>query len=538
MRFCGLWVGIATSLLVAPFVDARAQDVWQPAQPPCDLEPGHGVVTDGIDQLKNAIENPAARREDRLDQAFEALVRAIRDHDQGSNPAAWYYLARVFTEQGNAIGADTAFRHATELAPQCQDDVAQYSAVLAVDVLANALRGWQDGNPDSANYFFAIASRLDPSAAAIPLYQARMYADLNQLPEASAKLAEGQALAADDPNARDLLRQATSDIVRSLERQALAEPAMQTVAGNRVSRDTLTANVARDSVLLASLIAEWAGQNLRPEVQQAVARDSTALEQRLSAWRGALPGVTDGLARDSAAIEAAAAPAMEAFGRYLASFPEDADAALRLLTLYSAAGRRDAMDGLLSQILAIDGVRGDQLLRAGLALFNEGHAAQAAALLEGALENNPYDRGSLVVLSRAYLAQKDGGQLDATVDRLRAIDPLNPQTMQLTAMAFDLAGTRDSARHYADLSRGGMGIAISIQQFIPTESNVVVNGSAQNIGNDATTPMTIVFEFLNAQGQVMGTHTEQIPTLPARGQHAISIRAEASGVIAWRYKKQ
>lgn len=538
MRICGLWVGIATTLLVAPFADARAQDVWQPAQSPCDLKPGHGVVSDGINQLKNAIENPAARREDRLDQAFEALVRAIRDHDQGSNPAAWYYLGRVFAEQGNAIGADTAFRHATELAPQCQDDVAQHASALAVDVLANALRGWQEGNPDSANYFFAIASRLDPSAAAIPLYQARMYADLGQLPEASAKLAEGKALAADDPNAKGLLRQATSDIVRSLERQALAEPAMQTVAGNRIGRDTLMANVARDSVLLATLIAEWAGQNLRPEVQQAVARDSTALEQRLSAWHGALTGVTDGLARDSAAIEAAAAPAIEALGTYLASFPDDADAALRLLTLYSAAGHRDAMDGLLSQILAIEGVGGDQLLQAGLALFNEGHAVQAATLLEGALESNPYDRGSLVVLSRAYLAQKDGGRLEATVDRLRAIDPLNPQTMQLTAMAFNLAGTRDSAQHYADLSRGGMGLAISIQQFLLTESNVVVNGSAQNIGNDATTPTTIIFEFLNAQGQVVGTHTEQIPTLPPRGQHSISIRAEAAGAIAWRYKKQ
>jgi len=480
MRFCGLCVGIATTLLITPFVDARAQDLWQPAQSPCDLEPGHGVVSDGINQLKNAIENPAARRDDRLDQAFEALVRAIRDHDQGSNPAAWYYLGRVFAEQGNAIGADTAFRHATELAPQCQDDVAQHSSALAVDVLANALRGWQEGNPDSANYFFALASRLDPSAAAIPLYQARMYADLGQLPEASAKLAEGQALAADDPNAKDLLRQATSDIVR----------------------------------------------------------DSTALEQRLSTWRSALPGVTDGLARDSAAIEVAAAPAIEALGTYIASFPDDADAALRLLTLYSAAGHRDAMDGLLSQILAIEGLRSDQLLQAGLALFNEGHAAQAAAVLEGALEHNPYDRGSLVVLSRAYLAQKDGGRLEATVDRLQAIDPLNPQTMQLTAMAFNLAGTRDSARHYADLSRGGMGLAISIQQFLPAESNVVVNGSAQNIGNDATTPTSIVFEFLNAQGQVVGTHTEQIPTLTPRGQHSISIRAEAAGAIAWRYSRQ
>ena len=538
MRFSGLSVAIGILFLSTWFGDARAQDVWQPAQAPCELEPGNGVVSDGINQLKNAIENPAARRDDRLDQAFEALVRAIRDEEQGSNPAAWYYLGRVFAEQGNAVGADTAFRHAVAIAPQCQDDVARHGAALAEDVLEDALRGWQSGNADSANFFFALASRLDPSAPGVPLYQARMYADLGQLSEASAKLAEGQALAAEDPNATDLLRQATSDIVRALERQALAEPAMQTVAGNRVGRDTMTANVGRDSVLLASLVAEWAGQNLRPEVQQAVARDSTALEQRLAVWRGALPAFEDGLARDSAAIEVAAAPAIDALESYLGSFPNDGDAALRLLQLYSAAGRRDAMDGLLSRLLATGDVGGDQLLQGGLALINAGHPAQAATVLEGALEANPYDRGSLIVLSRAYLAQQDGERLQATVARLRAIDPLNPQTMQMAAMAFNLVGVRDSAQHYANLSRGGMGLAISIQQFLPTEATVVVNGSAQNIGNDATTPTSIVFEFLDGQGQIVGTHSEQIPALPSRGQHAISIRAEAAGAIAWRYKKQ
>ena len=235
MRHGGVCLGFATSLLFASVAAAHAQDdIWVPAQPPCELQPGNGVVSDGIDQLKNAIENPAARRADRLDQAFEALIRAMRDENQGSNPAAWYYLGRVFTETGNYVGADTAFRRALELYPDCEDDIAQYTTALAADVLPEALRGWQEGNTDSASFYFALASRLDPTSASIPLYEARMYADLGQLDRAREKIEEGRVLAAGDPNAEQLLRQATSDVIRNLERQALAEPAMQSVAGNRV----------------------------------------------------------------------------------------------------------------------------------------------------------------------------------------------------------------------------------------------------------------------------------------------------------------
>jgi Flp pilus assembly protein TadD len=196
------------------------------------------------------------------------------------------------------------------------------------------------------------------------------------------------------------------------------------------------------------------------------------------------------------------------------------------------------MKGLVAQLVGMDGVTGDQLLQAGLALFNEGHPARAADLLEGALERNPYDRGSLVVLARSYLALRNGDALEATVTRLMEIDPLNPQTVLMRAMAFDMAGVRDSARHYANLSRGAMGLAVSVQQFIPTETNVVVNGSAQNMGNETTPATAVLFEFLDATGQVVGSHTEQIPSLPPRGQHAISIRADAVGAIGWRYKRQ
>ena len=80
--------------------------------------------------------------------------------------------------------------------------------------------------------------------------------------------------------------------------------------------------------------------------------------------------------------------------------------------------------------------------------------------------------------------------------------------------------------------------AVSIQQFVPTETAVVLNGSAQNIGQAESGGATLVFEFLDGAGQVVATHNETVPALPSRGQHSISIRADVSGAVGWRYKKQ
>jgi hypothetical protein len=93
---------------------------YEPAA--CGIKTGHFKVGSGATYLSTAITNEA-NRERLLSDAEKVLVEAIRDNGQASNPAAWYYLGRVYLYEGNVIGADTAFGKAETLAPACKDEI-------------------------------------------------------------------------------------------------------------------------------------------------------------------------------------------------------------------------------------------------------------------------------------------------------------------------------------------------------------------------------------------------------------------------------
>ncbi len=524
---------VAAFALAAPGV---AQDVFRIPQPPCDLKPGHGLVSDGINHLKQAVENPAARRDQRLDQASENLVRAIRDQGQAANPAAWYYLGRYYAETSNLHGVDTAFARAEALAPECAADIAPYKAAMMSEALSAALAAWQSGSTDSANTMFDMAARLNAKDPTTPLYRGRMLAEKGQLDEAAEWVERGAVLAGNDPNHERLVRQARLDVVRGFGRTAQAEPAIQRIGASRVARDTLARNVRRDSTLLATLVQQWAGQNLRPEVRQAYVRDSTTLANRLRPAQAALPEARTRMANDSTAVARAVASGVRAYRSYVGAYPQDGDAALQLLTMYSAAGHDAAMTALIDQTPALDNVTEDELLRAGISLFNEGHPARSAQILERGLKRNPYNRGSLVVLCRSYFAMQDAAALGSAARRLIALDPLNPQSVRMMAAAFDLGGQRDSANAYVQRANGGMRWAVNIQQFLPTETTAVLNGAVQNIAGQALPAATLTIEFLSGTGQVLATQAVSVPGLPPQGQHAITARAEVGGAVGWRYR--
>src|SRR2546430_9446006 len=81
-----------------PGVPLAAQAGWEPPRPPCELVPANSKIDKGIQALRGA----------QLAQAQKALSEAIVQDNQGTNPAAWYYLGRYYVAVGDAAGADTA----------------------------------------------------------------------------------------------------------------------------------------------------------------------------------------------------------------------------------------------------------------------------------------------------------------------------------------------------------------------------------------------------------------------------------------------
>lgn len=531
-----LLVGAVAALAGPP---VAAQEVWQGPQEPCALEFGHSTVESAAGHLKAAVEAEVeSDRERHFQQAYDALTRAFQGFDQENNSAAWYYLGRYYVYRSDGAGADSSFRRAVQLAPQCEPDIEQYRAQLGSEIFTKGLEAWAGGATDSALAHLTIAHSLQPEDANVPYYMARIVAERGQLDSALRYLRIGDSVAGDDPAFQRQRRNALLEVARRYEELGMEAPGVQRLAPARLQRDSLRRAIARDSALLAQLIAEWAGQRLRPEVQQRVQRDSITLARRLEAARQAMPAVSDAIARDSAEVWQHLRPALEAYDRYLEAFPDDARTLLKTLEIAATAGATASIDSTLERLTRIEQLNLDELSLTAVAVFNSGQYGAAARLLEIGLEQNPYHRTALFLLTRAYYTLGDRERCMPTAQRLMEVDPLNPQSAQMMAFAWNLAGQSDSAQHYLQLFQGGLGWSVNVAQFIPAQNTSVLNGAVTNIGDRPLEPIRLVFDFLAADGTVVGSATVDVPALQPGARHALSVRTQQGGAVAWRYRKQ
>jgi tetratricopeptide (TPR) repeat protein len=515
---------------------AGAQEEWVPAQ--CDIRPGHHLVRGGINHLRIAMESlDEDRREGRLDQAHEALLEAIREANQEDNPAAWYYLGRFYVYRRDAAGADSAFRRAAELAPQCADEARQYAVTLQPHVLAGAIEAWQRQQPDSAVGLFHLASSLIPEDPEPLLLMSMMYAGIGELDSAAVYVERGTEVAGDDPVYTRRIQQATLDLARALEAVAFQNDALARLTQSRRARDTLLVAIARDSAMLAELITQWAGQALRPDVQQAVTRDSTVLEQRLETARAALGPAVSAMANDSTAAAEALAPALAMFERYLQVRPQATGQREQLVRRYSLIGHLDPMRMHLEGLLRDTAVNPEMVTQLGVSIFNDGHIRASIGVLEEAARRNAYLRNALFVLCRAYYGLKDGPNLRHAAERLLGVDPLNPQSVRMMAAAWDLEGNRDSTMRYVALADSGIGWSVTVTQMVPQVNETIINGSVANITPHPLPATTLEFTFLGADGEVLGTVPVEIPALDPRGRSQITAQFDQGGVVAWRYRR-
>ncbi len=531
-------IALAVTLAVTPATSV-AQRAFEQPQEPCDAKAGHFLINGAMMHLKVAVETDNPRtREDRLGEAYDVLIRAMVENNQVDNPGAWYFLGRYYVEVGDAFGADSAFGRVVAMLPRCEAEARRYLAELQPGVRTAALEAWQGGAIDSAAALFRLASSLSPSDPEAPFYLARMYADAQQFDSAVAYLDIGIARTGGDPAHDQRQRQALSDLIRGQEAVAFESPAIESLLQARSRRDSLDRAVTADQSRLDGLIAEWSGKNLRPETQQAVQRDSTMLADRIAAARQMRGQLETAIQRDSIAASEAFSGVVDAYRRYLTVYPDDGDAALRLLRRYSLLGDTDGMDGTIERIETLESVDLTDLTQAGSSVFNDGHASHAIRILDLAVVRNPYMQSTLATLARAYYTLGDHARLTAVVERLLEIDPLNPQSVRLMAAAWDLAGNTDSVMKYIALADSGLGLGVTVTQFIPGARSSTVNGSILNMSPRPSEPTVIAFEFLDTGGTVLGSTTVDVPVLEPNRRHAFTAQADVPHAAAWRYRRQ
>src|SRR5688500_8860974 len=205
-----LFLGLLALVPGALIAQARA---WVAPQPPCDIKPGHFRVNSAVVDLQSAATRPNTR--DRmLAAAKDVLTRSITGDGQEKNPAVWYYFGRYYVEVKDGAGADSAFRKALALAPQCRADIDGYREQLWSEVLQAGLRTWQENKLDSAKTLRRQATGLRPNHPRAPLALGQIYAAETKIDSAETALNQAAAAAGNDTAFAEQKKEALGTAVR------------------------------------------------------------------------------------------------------------------------------------------------------------------------------------------------------------------------------------------------------------------------------------------------------------------------------------
>ena len=107
---------------VASSLDTKLVD------PTCKLDgAGDFRVRSSRVYLSEALKNSVTENRTRmLNDGVRVATEAITTGGQAKNPAAWYYMGRIYLHQGDVAGADSALSRAEALAPACKADIRKY----------------------------------------------------------------------------------------------------------------------------------------------------------------------------------------------------------------------------------------------------------------------------------------------------------------------------------------------------------------------------------------------------------------------------
>jgi tetratricopeptide (TPR) repeat protein len=154
-------VSAAPALAQQPVLSDRVAKS-QPTQylaPDCGLKANHFKVSSGAAYLKSAVESDVPENRTRiLNDGERVLLEAMKQNGQEKNPAAWYFLGRIYLQRGDIYGADSTLTRAVALAPNCAKDVDGFRKNAWVALMKAGSKFEEQKNADSALVMYRQAA--------------------------------------------------------------------------------------------------------------------------------------------------------------------------------------------------------------------------------------------------------------------------------------------------------------------------------------------------------------------------------------------
>jgi tetratricopeptide (TPR) repeat protein len=498
------WVVVLLAMIAAPLSAQSGGGRWAEAK--CDLKPGHFLVNSGLLYLKSAS---SAKFEDQrqkdLRDAQRVLNQALTTGGQEENPAAWYYLGRYYILTNDAVGTDTAFVRAEALKPACKDDIAGWRRVVWVPAFNAGVAAWQANNTDSAIASFRRASALLPDEPTSTKYLATLFFNAGQIDSAVAYFRRSADIAAKDPKFAQDRKDALYNLARIEQSREHWDQA------NAAYHEYLTL-YPNDAEVLASMGTVYM-QTGKKDSAFAIYRKVVSNADSMGYYI---------LYRVGAAISQSV-PDEPDTGAAGSGCRQTARAARPALTAARIRARCDSVTkGQVNEYLSSS---------------REAYTLSAQAL-DASLKMNPFYREALIHRANTALGMRDSVTALEMSRRLIGVDPMNKQSIKMMAYSQQANGKVDSTLHYLRVHDSTLIADVTISQFDSTEGGRDLRGLVTNARPGASPALTFVFEFLNEKGEVVGTQTVQVPSIPPAQSHPIELQAKGSGIVAWRYRRQ
>jgi tetratricopeptide (TPR) repeat protein len=338
--------------------------------PECGLKPGHFKVSSGATYLKTGVETGVpANRSRVLESGHKVILEAIKQNDQAKNPAAWYYLGRIYLQQGDITGADSAFTKAETMAPKCKEEIGKLRNIGWVPLVNAGIGFAKEEKNDSALTLFRQANTIYRDKPAAFLNAGVIFANTGQTDSAIVYW-EKAAEIAERTNAVEDRNVATRNLGAMYQRARRHEDAVKTL-------EKYLTWVPRDAEVKRALATSYraTGQNDK----------AAALEKEV----GAAPPAA-GAPASASAMNAAIAlynekkydQAAAAFEKVVATEPYNRDALFGLANAYIGLKMGAKLAQTAERLVAIEPMNEEivRLLANGLRMAKkEAQANKAAA---------------------------------------------------------------------------------------------------------------------------------------------------------------
>lgn len=527
----------------------------------CDLKTSHFAVTRAILYIQNATAaQDTTRKAQALESAKRSLLEALQQ-GQETSVAAWYYLGMYYYMADDPAGADSSFDRVEALAPNCLVDTEQYRQGLWARVANQGIEGLRNGDMARAKDRFQFANSLydkDPTAY---FYLGTVYATEDNADSALVHFREAAA--------------------RSVGDTAYGE-----------IREKSVQNLAR----IYEVVENWDSAAVYFQAYWEVIRNKAdSLEQGASALlaRGrelAVKGDTAGALAvyDSVIVEPTIGEALMGLANALTMKGDTAAGLAAYDSIVARPGLLDPVD------LFRVGVRLFRLDRSDIAAKSFEAGLERVPYHRNGLFNLTNAYFSLAQAASGDSARVHAAKMLNAAQRLLQVDPASGQVMRLVAAGYQLSGKSDSTDLWlkrvdeltydvdiqaAQPISGGYYVQgtitasaspalLAVQDSLTRDSTRLETLRQQLQGNAipaaqrpqaqqrqttlerrvndlrarmqrANTPVSIpamVFEFLNAQGQVVASETVAAQSVEPKARKQFELRPSGDGIVGFRYK--